>query len=91
MESLKEIENLLPNTFLRTHKSYMVNTLYIEKVNTTQKQIILNTKTGIIEIVSDTKTNIDEKLKLKETEIVIPIGESYIELVKNSLFIYKTV
>lgn len=90
-KTLKEIESLLPNTFLRTHKSYLVNTQYIEKVNTTQKQIILNTKTGIIEIVSDTKTKIDENLKLKETETVIPIGESYVEMVKNSLFIYKTV
>lgn len=90
-KTLKEIESLLPNTFLRTHKSYIVNTIYIEKVNTTQKQITLNTKTGIIEIVSETKTKIDEKLKLKETETVIPIGESYIELVKNALFIYKPV
>lgn len=90
-KTLKEIESLLPNTFLRTHKSYLVNTRYIEKVNITQKQITLNTKTGIIEIVSETKTKIDENLKLKETETVIPIGESYIEIVKNSLFIYKNV
>ena len=69
----------------------MVNTKFIEKINTTQKQITLNTKTGIIEVVTDTKTRIDENLKLKETETKIPIGESYIELVKNSLFIYKTI
>lgn len=90
-KTLKEIESLLPNTFLRTHKSFMVNTQFIEKINTTKKQITLNTKTGIIEIVADTKTKIDENLKLKETETIIPIGESYIELVKNALFIYKTV
>lgn len=90
-KTLKEIENLLPNTFLRTHKSYLVNTIFIEKVNTTQKQITLNTKTGIIEVSIDAHTKIEEQLKLKATETIIPIGESYIELVKNVLFIYKTV
>ncbi len=90
-KTLKEIENLLPNTFLRTHKSFIVNTQFIEKINTTKKQITLNTKTGIIEINTDTKTKIDENLKLKETETTIPIGESYIEIVKNALFVYKAV
>ena len=89
-KTLKEIENLLPNTFLRTHKSYLVNTIYIEKVNTTQKQITLNTKTGIIEMVANSKNKVEDKLQLKNTETIIPIGESYIELVKNALFIYKT-
>jgi two-component system, LytTR family, response regulator len=90
-KTLKDIESLLPNTFLRTHKSFMVNTQFVEKINTTKKQITLNTKTGIIEIVTDTKTKVDENLQLKETETTIPIGESYIELVKNSLFVYKTI
>lgn len=90
-KTLKEIENLLPNIFLRTHKSFMVNTQFVEKINTTKKQITLNTKTGIIEVVADTKTKIDENLKLKATETIISIGESYLELVKTALFIYKTV
>jgi len=90
-KTMKNVELLLPQSFLRIHKSFIVNTQFIEKVNITKKQIILNTKTGIIEIGLDANTKVAENLKLKETENTLPIGENYLEKVKNSLFVYKTI
>jgi two-component system, LytTR family, response regulator len=90
-KTLKDIEMVLPQTFLRIHRSFLINTKYVEKINTTHKQITLNAKTGVIEVVEDLKTKIDENLRLKETQNKLPIGENYLELVKNAFFVYKTV
>lgn len=70
-KTLKEIEKILPNQFVRIHKSYIINSQYVEMLNTSKKKIKLNSQqeaTGAIEL---------------------PIGDSYLELVKNTLLTAK--
>jgi two-component system LytT family response regulator len=86
---LKEIENLLPKTFLRCHKSYIVNINYIEKMNTTLKFIILRAKTGVFEISEKSKIRLDEIFTLKDTIVEIPIGDVFLERVKHTLLTSK--
>lgn len=49
-KTLKEIEKILPNPFVRIHKSYIVNTKFVLMLNTTQKIIKLNSNGETIEI-----------------------------------------
>jgi len=84
-KTLKEIELLLPDIFLRVHKSYIINTKFVDSINTTQKTLTLNAKTGLIEFDESSKSKVDEKLKLKETIVTIQIGDLYLEKVKNIL------
>ncbi|HRE76403.1 MAG TPA: LytTR family DNA-binding domain-containing protein [Flavobacterium sp.] len=86
---MKEIENLLPKTFLRCHKSYIVNINYIEKMNTTLKIIMLHAKTGVFEITEKSKMRLDEIFTIKDTILEIPIGEVYLEKVKHTLLTSK--
>lgn len=86
---MKEIENLLPKTFLRCHKSYIVNINYIEKMNTTLKFIMLHAKTGVFEITEKSKIRLDEIFTIKDTIVEIPIGEVYLERVKHTLLTSK--
>ncbi|MCY1660134.1 LytR/AlgR family response regulator transcription factor [Chryseobacterium sp. SL1] len=87
---LKEIELLLSKTFLRVHKSYMINTAYIEKINTTHKIITLHFRTGLFEMTEKSKTRLDESFTIKDTVMEIPIGEIYLEKVKHALLTFKT-
>lgn len=87
---LKEIENLLPKTFLRCHKSYIVNINYIEKMNTTLKFIMLHAKTGVFEITEKSNIRLDETLTIKDTIIELPIGDVYLERVKHTLLTSKS-
>lgn len=41
-KTLKNMERVLPNNFIRIHKSYIVNTKYVQMLNTTKKIIRLN-------------------------------------------------
>lgn len=48
-KTLKEMERILPSNFLRIHKSYIVNTSYIQMLNTSKKIIrltIFNAESG---------------------------------------------
>lgn len=87
---LKEIESMLPNTFIRVHKSYLINTAYIEKINTTNRIITLHHRTGLFEITEQSKTRLDELFSIKNTIIEIPIGEMYLDRVKHALLTTKT-
>ena len=84
-KTLKEIEPVLPDMFLRVHKSYIINTKFVENINTTKKTVTLNARTGLIEFDQSNKLKADEKLKLKETVFTIQIGDSYLEKVRNVL------
>ena len=42
-KTLKEIESILPFTFIRIHKSYIVNAKHIQMLNTAKKMLKLNT------------------------------------------------
>lgn len=87
---MKEIENLLPKTFLRCHKSYIVNINYIEKMNTTLKFIMLHAKTGVFEITEKSNIRLDETFTIKDTIVEIPIGDIYLERVKHTLLTSKS-
>ena len=88
---LKEIETLLPKTFLRVHKSYIINISYIEKINTTHKIITLHYRTGLFEITEKSKIQLDETFTIKDTIIEIPIGDMYLEKVKHTLLTSKNI
>lgn len=88
---LKEIESLLPKTFLRVHKSYIINTNYIEKINTTSKLITLHFRTGLFEITEQSKIRLDETFTIKETIVEIPVGEIYLDMVKQTLLTSKSI
>lgn len=82
---LKEVENMLPKSFLRVHKSYVININYIEKINTTNKVITLHFRTGLFEITEQSKMRLDETFTIKDTLLEIPIGEMYLERVRHTL------
>ena len=71
-KTLKEIEKILPNQFVRIHKSYIINSQFVQMLNTTKKKIKLTCKS--------------DNSKIFE----LPIGDSYLEIVKNSLLTAKT-
>lgn len=97
-KTLKEIGDQLPPDFLRIHKSFIINTKYIEKVNLTKRLMILNVKSGLMELgdashelinlTSGKSITIEESLRLKDCRVEIQIGESYLENLRNSLFIF---
>lgn len=70
-KTLKELEKILPNQFVRIHKSYIINSQFVKMLNTTQKKIKLNC--------------LSEKLEALE----LPIGDSYLDIVKNTLLTSK--
>ena len=70
-KTLKEIEKILPNQFVRIHKSYIVNSQFVQMLNTTKKKIKLSCHSENIEILE------------------LPIGNSYLEIVKNKLLTAK--
>ena len=71
-KTLKEIEKILPNQFVRIHKSYIVNSQFVQMLNTTKKKIKLTCQTDNSEVLE------------------LPIGDSYLEMVKNILLTAKT-
>lgn len=88
--TLKEIEQALPTNFLRIHNSYIVNIQSIERWNTTAMKVYLRAKTGLIESFTDSNLHIEDKLQYKETTKELPIGDKYLDLVKNTLGVSKT-
>lgn len=71
-KTLKEIEKILPNQFVRIHKSYIVNSQFVQMLNTTKKKIKLTCQS-------------------EESDCLeLPIGDSYLEKVKNYLLTAKS-
>ena len=57
-KTLKDMEGILPLPFIRVHKSYIVNTKYVQMLNTTKKMIRLTIRncedSGLVELpISD--------------------------------------
>lgn len=71
-KTLKEIEKILPNQFVRIQKSYIINSQFVQMLNTTKKKIKLTCQTDNSEVLE------------------LPIGDSYLEMVKNILLTAKT-
>lgn len=97
--TLKEIGELLPEDFIRVHKSYIINAKFVEKMNLTERTIYLNIKSGIIEfqnpnqefinLKSGKTFSFDESLQLKNYNTKIPIGDNYIPGIKDQLLIFN--
>ena len=100
-KTLKELSDLLPSDFLRIHKSYMIHTKFIEKMNISERKILLNVRSGLIELHkkgqelvnlnSGSTFGFDETLMLKNCEIELPIGDLYLENIKDSLLIFNKI
>lgn len=88
-KSLRDLEPVLPNCFLRVHNSYIVNTRYIELWNTTHMKIKLKINTGIVETTDTTKLVVDPILKSQELSKEVPIGDKYLDIVKSTLNFLK--
>ena len=72
-KTLKEMERILPTNFIRIHKSYVINTKYVQMLNTSKKIIrltVLNPENA--------------------TSLELPIGESYLDMVRSSLLTAKS-
>lgn len=100
-KTLKEIGEMLPTDFLRVHKSYIINTKFVEKMNLTKKTIFLSVKSGLLEFKNgeqeliNLKTgrifNFDEKLQLKNHQKEIPVSDRYMEILKDTFLIFNKI
>jgi two-component system response regulator LytT len=88
-KTLKEIESLLPNSFLRIHRSYVINTAYVETINTTLKTITLHYRTSLFSVNEQSKIRLDESFTLKSVILELPIGDIFLERVKQALLTFK--
>jgi two-component system LytT family response regulator len=96
-KTIKDIETRLPDSFIRIHKSYIVNSTFIEMINTNVKNVIITSTTSLKNLKS--KVNEKENLDLHKNDLanktvntahkneykaVLPIGNSYLEKLKNT-------
>lgn len=88
-KTLKDIEKLLPSDFMRIHKSFMVNIAFIEKVNTVKQEILLRSFQVENEIVSKDVRKTDLKTSENFSKTTLPIGDSYLDNLKNTILIHK--
>lgn len=88
-KSMKELEIQLPKPFIRIHKSYLINSKYIERVNVATRKLTISSPSGVIEFKDGKDYNIDSRLKYKENSFELPIGDSFIDKLKNELHIHK--
>ncbi len=88
-KTMKEFEPYLNEQFLRVHKSYIVNTNFIRFLNTTKKKLQL----AISELTDlnprDESLQALNDLIIEENNLEIPIGEAFLEKVKNSVLYNK--
>ena len=88
-KTMKEYEPYLGDQFLRTHKGYIINTKYIRFLNTTKKKLQLS-----IPELTKLQTNEEFLLPLndllvEENNLEIPIGDAFLDKVKNSVLYNK--
>lgn len=84
-KTMKEYESSLSNEFLRIHKSFIINDNYVKLLNTTKKKIYLQIPQGI-----EAKDMSFLPYPLQEDNTIeMPIGESYLDIVKNSIIYNK--
>jgi two-component system LytT family response regulator len=88
-KTMKEFEPYLSDQFLRTHKGFIINTKYIRFLNTTRKKLQL----AIPQLLSLKSTDdfllpINDLL-VEDNNLEIPIGEAFLDKVKNSVLYNK--
>lgn len=88
-KTMKEFEPFLNEQFLRVHKSYIVNTDYIRFLNTTRKKLQLSVR-ELTQLTNDEPfIQYLGDLIIEDNTIEIPIGEAFLEKVKNSVLYNK--
>jgi two-component system LytT family response regulator len=88
-KTMKEFEPFLNDQFLRVHKSYIVNIDCIKFLNTTKKKLQL-----YVPELSELPQNDDSLMHfndilIEDNNLEIPIGEAFLEKVKNSILYNK--
>ncbi len=98
-KTIKEFISILPEKFIRIHKSYIVNMDFIELMSIKNMCIVLkiDANTNPIKnfVYEKEKTEFSELIKNNKTikksyedhnKIILPIGRTYLEKLKNRLF-----
>lgn len=98
-KGITDIKEKLPLNFMRIHKSYVINTSFIELFNSQLKTIILSSEQPLTHIKNKIceRENIDLKnlsisnKTIREAhknshKVVLPVGKMYFEKVKTNLF-----
>jgi two-component system LytT family response regulator len=88
-KTMKEFEPFLGESFLRVHKSYVINTSCIRYLNTTRKKVQL-----LVPELSDLPVENDflrglSHLLVEENNLEIPIGEAFLDKVRNTVLYNK--
>lgn len=94
--TLNEIAGKLPDNFIKTHKSYIINRNFIEYFNSTKKNIVLTFPSEIKYIktvinkkgknVNDKKQDPILKSLQNENKLSLPLGKMYCDEVKKQIF-----
>lgn len=88
-KTMKEFEPFLNEQFLRVHKSYIVNTTYIRFLNTTKKKLQLAiSELSALNPKDDLLLPLNNIL-VEENNLEVPIGEAFLDKVKNSVLYNK--
>lgn len=89
-KTMKEFEPYLNESFIRTHKGFIVNTSFIRFLNTTKKVLQIAVP-GLSDLPSDHEFILPLNDLLSEERFLdIPIGEAFLDRVKNSV-LYKKI
>ena len=92
-KTLGDIEKILPDRFLRVHKSFIINPEFVELVNTTSKNIYIRCDSLSEKVISDIRNRNMVEFSNKNgssdttgfTRIIIPIGNKYFDKLRNTL------
>ncbi len=60
--SLKELEATLPNTFLRVHRSYLVNVAFIRSLNTKSSKQAENSGAGFLQLHDENEVPVSRRI-----------------------------
>ncbi len=60
--SLKELESTLPNTFLRVHRSYLVNVAFIRSLNTKSSKQAENSGAGFLQLHDENEVPVSRRI-----------------------------
>ena len=88
-KTMKEYEPFLSDEFIRVHKSYIINSKFLKFLNTTKKKVQLAVPKLTSLDTKDAFINYFTDLLCEENNIEIPIGDVYLDKVKNSVLFNK--
>lgn len=88
-KTMKEFEPYLSEQFLRVHRSYIINVVGIKFLNTTKKKVVLHVP-ELTELSPDDSSLMHfNDVLIEENHLEIPIGEAFLEKVKNTVLYNK--